>query len=87
MQSIIQDDIDVCYLCGGVPTDKHHCLRGRLRKLADIFGLYIHVCRRCHERVHEDEELENFLKQEAQRAYEKEHGHEDYMKKFGRNYL
>lgn len=88
MQSIIQSNTDECYLCQGIPTDKHHLLRGNKRKKADELGLFIHVCRRCHERIHNEPWLENELKCLAQVEFENKVGtREQFREIFGRSYI
>ena len=37
--------------------------------------------------VHFNEQLSRMLKAEAQKEYEKEHSHDEFMKLIGRNYL
>ena len=63
----------------------------RLIVKADDFGLKVWLCARHHnmsgEGVHFNTGLDLRLKRIAQRQFEKQYGHEKFMKLFGRNYL
>ena len=87
MQSIITDRED-CFLCSGIATENHHCLFGKNRKLADKYGLTVRLCRTCHNNVHNNNFLADYLKREAQFAFEDKVGtREEFRKIFGRSYL
>ena len=92
VKSIMQTE-KRCYLCGSTATlEIHHCLHGTgLRKLADKYGLTVWLCAICHRDnvrgAHGNHDVDLRLKQDAQKAFEKKHGHEKYMEIFGRNYL
>lgn len=49
------------------------------------------LCWPCHWKVHNDTQVSGQmmteLKQEGQRAYEETHSREDFVKRYGRNYL
>ena len=88
MQSVIQSNWNECFMCHGIPTDVHHCLRGKYRPKAEEFKLVIHVCRKCHTRIHENQEIFDCYRMLAQRVFESKIG-DRYMwrKNFGRSYL
>lgn len=71
--------------------ERHHCLHGSgRRKLAEEDGLWVWLCRDCHNEIHfgkDGKSLDLFLQKEAQRTYMKEHGFTNYMKRYGKNYL
>lgn len=78
--TIMTDNTDKCYVCGGVAVDMHHCLHGADKKLSEEYGLLVPLCRQCHEKVHHTGgEYDRMLKKEAQRQY--------LIKIFGRCYL
>lgn len=92
MKSIITDDMQTCYLCGGRATEKHHCMHGYgNRKLAERYGLTVGLCHFCHNEppngVHYNAEVDNYLKREAQKAFEARHSHKLWQALFMRNYL
>lgn len=77
-----------CYLCGSQISEEHHLIFGRgMRELSEQYGLVIQLCRACHEEMHRNKVMMAWSKAEGQRRFEAEHGHEEYMKIFGRNYL
>lgn len=92
MRSIIQTDTDKCFLCrNAFGTDWHHIFGGPNRKLSEKDGLKIRVCRACHEEIHEgrsSKRLMDSLHELGQVQYEA-HGHtrEEFMARYGRNYL
>jgi len=100
-RSIMQDpDSRECYLCALLDQDrsqkdvlqKHHAMHGTAnRKLAEHYGLHVKLCMQHHTigqtAVHNNAALDDLLKKEAQRAFEKRYGHEKWMQTFGKNYL
>lgn len=100
-KSILQDkDRDrSCYLCRILHEidmeqirEEHHVMfGGQHRKKAERYGLKVYLCiphhRTGNEAVHKNAEISDLLKEIAQIAFEKKHGHELWMKEFGRNYI
>lgn len=91
-KSIIQSAWDRCYfaVCSNVPTQTHHVFGGPKRHLADEDGLTIRVCHECHREIHEGRDskhLQRMLHEVGQEAYMQTHSLEDWMKRYGRNYL
>lgn len=92
MKSIICNKKE-CYLCGSTQNlECHHLMHGTgWRKLADKYGLKVWLCAYHHRDnkhgVHGNRELDLKLKRKAQEVFEAKHGHEKFMKIFGRNYL
>lgn len=68
----------------------HHLYSGNPdRQHSDRYGLYVHLCQKCHQSVTDelDRELIDGLKMEGQRRFERVHGHKEWMEIFQRNYL
>lgn len=91
-KSILQDyELEqYCWNCGiNRNLQEHHCLNGTAnRKLSEKYGLKVLLCERCHREVHlGDGALQKTLRQLAQKTFEREHGHAEYMKVFGVNFL
>lgn len=92
-ESIITKDMEHCFICRRPATDNHHCLFGSKRAMADKHKLVVGLCRDCHNKVHNprteaEQEMQNYLKREAQFAFEDKVGsREDFRKIFGRSYL
>ena len=88
-KSIMQDD-ECCYITGSrINLECHHCLHGiSKRSLADKYGLWVWLRHDIHMSLHDrDKELDRYLEQEAQKAFEKKYSHEEFMRIFGKNYL
>jgi len=80
-----------CYLCGKrIGLQRHHIMAGSNRSLSEKYGLWVHLCQDCHlgkEGAQYDADVGLRLKQDAQRAFEKLHGHDMWMQVFRKNYL
>lgn len=82
------DREDRCYIChrSGI-MHRHHMLHGSRRKMADRYGLIVHLCPMCHIALHDHGLYDGELQGIAQRAFEEKHGHDEYMRVFGKNYI
>lgn len=94
MKSIIQDE-KRCYISGyeGTGLQKHHCFNGPNRRLAEEDGLWVwlkwdrHIADSPHSTPHNDPAVDLFLKRVAQKAYEGNHTRDEFMARYGKNYL
>lgn len=90
-QSILQEE-KVCFLCPRLQNlEQHHIFGGANRRWSEKYGLKVWLCPRCHrdqkEGVHGNKEIMGIMHRTGQRAFEKEHTREEFMKIFGKNYL
>lgn len=90
-KSIISNERQ-CYLCGKtVNIEKHHIFGGVAnRKISERLGLWVYLCHNCHtgkNGAQYNKEKNLRLKQDAQRAYEKTHTRDEWLKWIGKNYL
>lgn len=78
-----------CFLCWRqTDTVRHEIMQGICnRRLSKEDGLWINICPDCHRKVHSRQPDYLFLKEAAQRLYEAEYGHDDWMWRYGQNYL
>ena len=80
-----------CYVCGSENAlEKHHCIFGTAnRKKAESDGLWVYLCQRDHEAVHNSDICEKRALQElAQEKWESKYGNRDeFIKKYGKSYL
>ena len=81
-----------CYVCGCQRNlEVHHAMHGTAnRSLATKYNLVVWLCRDHHTGrigVHSDIILDERIKKDAQRAFEKIYGHSKWMKVFRKNYL
>lgn len=91
MDSIIQNHKE-CFMCHRVgDLHRHHIFGAANRKHSEKYGLWIWLCPEHHNMsdagVHFNKALDIQIKQIAQREFEDTHGHEKFMKIFGKNYL
>lgn len=96
-KSIIQEDSSKCFLCGRNgsfdPLEKHHVFPGNPnRKHSEEDGLFVFICGdRCHRNgklsAHKSAVTAELLKVEAQKAYEDRHTREEFVQRYGKNYL
>ena len=81
-----------CYICGKQTSlHLHHVFRGRNRSISDENGFVVYLCETHHTDgnfgVHARKDLNEWLMQKTQRAYEETHSREEFIKLIGRSYL
>ena len=93
MKSIIQERKE-CFVTGDVNgLHKHHIFGAYNRSNSERYGLWIwlrwdfHIADSPHRTPHNDSEVDLLYKQIAQRKFEEKHGHDEFMRIFGKNYL
>ena len=91
MKSILQSDKS-CYLCGSVHgIEEHHIFAGMAnRPISEKYGLKVWLCHNHHTGAHGaqyDRDLNQLLKQEAQKAFEIHHSREEWMELIRKNFL
>lgn len=91
-KSIMQNE-KVCYVTGRTDNlHKHHVFYGTAnRKKSEHWGCWIWLIGELHNMsdkgIHFDKDFDLKVKQETQRKFEELHGHELFMKEFGRSWL
>lgn len=96
MESILQDNREVCFLCGGgrglEPLDRHHVFGGAYRSLSERYGLVVWLHHsKCHifgrEAVHQCSRNNRRIRQYAQKKAMEYYGWsaEEYLQLFGKN--
>ena len=90
MKSIIQDS-KVCFLCGYMGNlEKHHVWHGTAnRRLADVDGLWVWLCRSCHRQVHDFGWHDRELMAVGEKAWLKHYGKgiPEFIERYGKNVL
>lgn len=91
-KSIIQEDMNYCYLCEGRATEEHHVFGGSNRKWSEKYGLKVYLCHWCHNEppygVHHNSENMERLHKTGQKIFELQVGsREEFRKIFGKSYL
>lgn len=81
-----------CFLCGiRCNTHRHHIFDGPNRRLSEKDNLVVFLCPSCHNvgkvNVHNNIALRRRLQRMGQEEYEKTHTREEFVKRYGRNFL
>ena len=89
--SILQSE-KRCYFCNRISgLEKHHVFAGVAnRKISEARGFWIWCCNDCHtgsEGVQYNREKNLSLKADCQRAFERNHTHDEWMALIRKNYL
>jgi hypothetical protein len=79
--------MEVCKICGRPADHMHHVFGGPNRKHSEKYNLKCPLCLYCHNKVHQDYQQSLILKIEYQQIFEAQHGHDAYMRIFGKSYL
>jgi len=90
--SILTNDLNKCYICGAKENIHiHEIYFGKNRQNSMKYGCCVPLCFYHHNgskhAVHYDKYLDDLLKEECQRKFEKEHSREEFISIFGRSYL
>jgi hypothetical protein len=97
--SIIQNNVE-CYICHApytVGLDHHHCIEGNkyIRAKGSKYGLWVWMCRKCHDNLHNTNNNRRQLEAIAQKAFienMKKQGYpedtcrEEWYRQFGKFY-
>lgn len=88
-KTILQTDLDVCFVCGKRgATDWHHVFNGAMKKRSEEDGMMIHIHRGCHRFLHEHPMSNETMKKRAQRKWEETYGdREAFIERYRKNYL
>lgn len=87
--SILTDDLESCYYCKRSPVQMHHIFGGHNRDKATEDDFIVPLCWECHVKLHNEhsQQMNYFLKRDAQRAYEKTHSRDEFRRRYGKSYL
>lgn len=93
-KSILQEDDEVCFLCGGWGAcEWHHIFGGANRKLSEKYGLKVRLHHHCHNEppqgVHFNKEVMNELRRLGQQKAMECYGWDvdKFRSIFGKSYL
>lgn len=80
--SIMESGEAKCYICGAPwqrGLEVHHAIPGRgNRKICTEWGLTVHLCNKCHDRLHDESVEYKRIKADAQRAFIKDRMRQGY---------
>lgn len=87
-KSLFNTEEGTCYICRAVTETARHEIYGAANRVfSKKLGMWINICPRCHSLVHLNPLDYTPLKEEGQRIFEREYGHERFVAIFSRNYL
>ena len=91
ISSIVTTEYHKCFICHSERNiETHHCFFGTAnRKLSDKYGLIVPLCSDCHRGqngVHNNRQLDLYIKRYAQMEFEKEYSFEKFMEVFKKHY-
>ena len=67
--SIVTDNLDVCYICGGKKNHLHEVFFGNNRVNSMKYGCVIPICAACHTKIHQDIQIDLEMKKRLERAF------------------
>ena len=88
--SILTADLQHCYICTRPKQHLHEVFYGKNRKNSMIYGCFVPLCYECHEGnrgVHKNSTLNEQLRKQCQRQFNKEYPDLDFISIFHENYL
>lgn len=87
--SIFTDNLDVCMFCGRYASDLNEVFRGRNRQNSMRYGAVQPLCRRCHNIITYNNELENKWKKIGQKKVMDHYkmSKEEFIEIFKANYI
>ena len=85
--SILTKDLAHCYICKHKKEDLHELVGGKNRQVSMQYGLVIPLCRKCHEKIENDETLKEKWHKVAQKEFKNYYKSENFVQIFGKNYL
>lgn len=92
-ESILQDDLTCCFLCGRSDRklDRHEPLQGAFREKSKADGLWVLLCHvPCHEgKAHGDRKTREYLCRYAQSVAMEHYGWttEEWIARYGKNWV
>lgn len=86
--SIIQDNQEMCFLCGQqTKLDKHEAFGGCNRQKSIQWGLVYYICRLCHGKADIDSAVRNYLHGFAKEKFVELYGEDKFLEEFKKNYV
>ncbi len=88
MKSILQEE-KRCFISGATTgLDRHHVYAGSRRKDSEKWGCWVWLRHDIHMDLHSrDGALDKMIKRTCQERFEELHGHEKFMRVFGKSWL
>jgi len=84
------DGLEECLICHKAHCDFHHLLTNGRKRFAETAGAWVWLCRGHHNYIHNTAEGQRLWKEwkaQAQRNYEADHTHDEWMKGAHKSYI
>lgn len=89
--SIVQYEMDRCYICGRTDEklDRHEPLNASNRQKSKELGLWVALCRSCHEKCHQYRDFGEAMKRTTQSRAMLKYGwdYNEWRRRFGKSWL
>lgn len=86
-KSILQDEVDKCYMCERkIDLDTHEAIGGMNRLTSIKWDLIFYLCRKCHSKLDLNQNLKEELQVLAQDKFVELYGYEKFMEEFKMDY-
>jgi hypothetical protein len=86
--SIINRPMNKCAECKSkIGVERNEVFEGAKRVASMKYGFVVPLCRKCHDRFHNDREFALKYKRLYQEKFEESHSREEFLKLVHRNYL
>lgn len=86
----ICQEAECCFKCGRTngKIDRHEIFPSAYRQISKRYGLWVHLCRECHDSIPKDRAYDRRLRAYAQGCAMEEYGWstETFIRVFGKNY-
>lgn len=90
-ESIMPTTKETCYICGcNQGNERHHVFSGHPnRKRSEADGVWVWLCRTCHQGIHDHNTGESELKRKAQEVWMRTYRKtiEDFIGRYGKSYM
>lgn len=80
--SVLTDNLDQCYLCHLPYPDMNEIFCGRNRINSIKYGLCVPLCRNCHNRFHNDRNMQIWFMKKALNEFLKTHTIDEFKNSF-----
>lgn len=86
-KSILTNDLEHCYICDRPKDDMHEIYAGSNRQRSMIWNCCVPLCRKHHEEVEKNKNLNDMLHKQCQTKLEEQISREKFIEIFGKSYL
>lgn len=86
-KSILTNNFEKCFICGGTASELHEIFSGGSRKASMMHDFVIPICRKCHNVITINYQLNLRLKKLCQKKFEENGTREQFLSIIHKSYL